>query len=202
MPNLVEHQLRVAAVASMLCDNIDDPSIDRDTIIKTCLLHDMGNIIKSNLEYFPDFIEVQNLDYWIKIKNDFIEKYGTDEHKATIAIIKELGLQDEIIRLADQNRFSLFCEHLEGPNLNIKIIHYADARTGPYGILSLQERMDEAKERYKDHYLKEDDNVREKLVGCAFGIEKQIFKKCNIKPEDINDESVAPYIEKLRNFEI
>ena len=33
-------------------------------------------------------------------------------------------------------------------------------------------------------------------------IEKQIFSKCKIKPEDITDETVKPVIEELKNFVI
>jgi hypothetical protein len=43
---------------------------------------------------------------------------------------------------------------------------------------------------------------RDRLVACGQEIEKQIFAKCKIKPEDITDASVAPIIEELRNFVI
>ena len=33
-------------------------------------------------------------------------------------------------------------------------------------------------------------------------IENQIFSHSKIKKEDINDESVIPYLEKLKNFSI
>ena len=35
-----------------------------------------------------------------------------------------------------------------------------------------------------------------------FGIEKQIMEYCSIKPEDINDNSIKKYIEKLKIYEI
>ena len=37
---------------------------------------------------------------------------------------------------------------------------------------------------------------------AARQIEKQIFSKCKIKPEDINNETVAPIISELKNFVI
>ena len=83
MPNLQEHMLRVAAVASLVCDNFNEP-LPKDDIITACLLHDMGNIIKSDLQYFPEFIKPEGLDYWQKVKDEYIEKYSRDEHKATI----------------------------------------------------------------------------------------------------------------------
>ena len=50
------------------------------------------------------------------------------------------------------------------------------------------------------YYKKEDE--WKKLVACGQEIEKQIFSKCKIKPEDINDQTVAPIISKLRDFVI
>ena len=39
-----------------------------------------------------------------------------------------------------------------------------------------------------------------KFVACGKDIEEQIFAKCKIKPENINDETVKPIIEKLKDF--
>ena len=50
MPNLAMHQLRVAGVAMQICESLDT-NIDTNSVVKACLLHDMGNIIKFNLLY-------------------------------------------------------------------------------------------------------------------------------------------------------
>ena len=44
MPNLQMHMYRVAAVASLIYDNFNEP-LNKEEIITACLLHDMGNII-------------------------------------------------------------------------------------------------------------------------------------------------------------
>jgi len=88
MPSLQEHMLRVGAVASLICDNFYE-SLPKEEIITACLLHDMGNIIKSQLGYFKDFPETKNLEYWKKVKDEYIEKYGKDEHVAVIIIAKK-----------------------------------------------------------------------------------------------------------------
>lgn len=202
MPQLQMHQLRVASVAQMICDNIN-LELDKNIIIKTALLHDMGNIIKFDLPLFPKFLEPEGLEYWESVKSDYIQTYGDNEHEATVKIIEELGVEQEVSRIAGENRFSNMCLHKEGQDIYLKIIHYADGRVGPNGVLSYNERMDDAGERYKDHRIniwqKEE---RLKLVECGKDIEKQIFFHLNIKPEDINDQSVAPIIENLKNFEI
>ena len=55
--------------------------------------------------------------------------------------------------------------------------------------------------RYQDKN-KGHEAEREKLVACGAEMEKQIFSKCKIKPEDITDETIAPIIEELKNFVI
>ena len=78
-------------------------------------------------------------------------------------------------------------------------MHYADMRVSPYGVVSLEERMKEAKNRYKLESPSEEEE-RERLIECGREIEKQIFAKCKIKPEDINNETVTPLIPILKNF--
>ena len=202
MPNLQLHQLRVAAVAYKICDSLDI-SIDKDSIIVACLFHDMGNIVKSDLGYFPDFEESQNIGYWQKIKNEFIEKYSSNEHEATSKIIEEINLPDGAADLIDRLRFHLVCKDKEEDDFNMKIMHYADMRVGPYGILSYNERMIDAKKRYQNrenHSV--DEEERQKLVECGCEIEKQIFSHSNSKPEDINDRSTSNIVEGLKNYEI
>lgn len=202
MPNLQHHQLRVAAVAKQICESLT-VQVDTQSIIIACLLHDMGNIIKFRLDHFPEFNEPKGLEYWQNVKDEFISKHGDNEHKATVNIIKELGLSKDIVTLAGQNRFSLLCSHRDSGEMNLKIIHYADSRVGPHGVLSYNDRMDDAGKRYKDYPKKSvEEKERIRLVDCGKEIEKQIFANSNIKPEDITDASIANDVELLKNFTI
>src|SRR6266404_1725530 len=106
MPTLQEHMFRVAAVASLLCDNFTKP-VNKEDIILACLLHDIGNIVKFHLNYFPEFNKPEGIKYWQKIQDEFIEKYGDDDHVATVAIMKELGVSRNLIFLVDKIDFSL-----------------------------------------------------------------------------------------------
>lgn len=199
MPILQEHMLRVAGVASMICDNFNEP-LPKEDIITACLLHDMGNIIKSNFEFLPESLAPKGLEYWQQVKNDYIKKYGNNEHEATIQIMKELGILSSVILIVDQIRFSLLCSHRDGNDMSIKIVSYADNRVSPYGVVSFNERVNESKERYKNHKNNHEEKEWAKMVACCKDIEKQIFAKCKIKPEDVNNESVASIMSELRNF--
>jgi len=88
---------------------------------------------------------------------------------------------------------------MNSDDMNVKIMHYADVRVSPYGIVSFDERMEEAKKRYK---LEAQSKERERLIICGREMEKQIFAKCKIKPEDINDAMAEPIISELQNFVI
>ncbi len=204
MPSLQEHMIRVAAVASIICDNFKE-SLPKEEIITACLLHDMGNIIKSKLEYFPEFIKPEGIEYWQSVKNEYIKKYGDDEHKATIKIMHELGISVKIISLVGQIRFSSWCVHKDSDDMTMKVMAYSDARVDPYGVVSYKERMAEGKKRHqtnKTTFGGVSEEKRLELVACGKEIEKQIFSKCKIKQEDINNETAILVISSLRNFVI
>ncbi len=203
MPNLQLHQLRVASVAKMVSGAFSVP-IDIKNIVVTCLFHDMGNIIKSDFDHFPDsFRGPQSREYWEAVKREYIEKYGTNTHEANLAIARELGLSEDIWHLMDDISFSKLENTRDNGSFEQKISEYADLRVGPHGVLSLDDRIADIKRRYAGTIGVEtpDDDVRfNELVAAAHTIELQIFEKTNIQPEDINDESIAPVIEELRDY--
>lgn len=98
--------------------------------------------------------------------------------------------------------FSDFCAQCDMDDFNTKIVHYSDARVDPHGVVSYDERMNEALKRYKNHKNALPEEERIKSVACGKEIERQIFAQCKIKPEDITDESIAPIMEELRGFVI
>lgn len=140
--------LEVSAVASYLASQVKDQTVDHQTIIETTLLHDMGNIVK-----FKDFISPQmkmGEDYWRKVQNKFIEKYGKDAHQATVKIIKELKLKNEktvlpLIKLIDYRSIS----QNDYTSLETRICDYADMCVSPRGIVGFEKRITDLIKRYK-----------------------------------------------------
>jgi hypothetical protein len=201
MPNLQDHMLRVAAVAFLICDGFNEP-IEKEEIISACLLHDMGNIIKFNLEHFPESLEPKGLDYWTKIKEKYIEKYGKDDHVATKIIAKEIGVSNNIIELIEYVGFFKATINEFEKLFKYKICNYSDMRVCPYGVLSLRERISEAHGRYKDRKHSISSDSFESLSLSFHNMEKQIFLKCKIKPEDINNETISSVVLELKNYMI
>jgi putative nucleotidyltransferase with HDIG domain len=201
MPNLVQHQVRVAAVAMQICESID-LEVEKENIIKACLLHDMGNIIKFKLDQFPDFLSPEGLEYWEKVKYDYILKYGNSEHQASRDIATELGVSDKIIELLDCiDSTSVEIIKMED-DFTKKICIYADNRVTPFGIVSIEERSLEAKERYKNHPHAFNEEKRIFFIQNMNLIENQIFSHCKIKSEDIDDESIKKYLDLIIDYSI
>ena len=133
MPSLQLHQLRVAAVAKLVGENMN-VEINLDGLIKACLLHDMGNIIKFKLDLFPEFLKPEGLSYWEDVKQEFVYKYGNDEHTATYKIAEEIGLNSREMEILKSIGFSKAIENLEHDDYTRKIACYSDHRVSPNGI--------------------------------------------------------------------
>ena len=202
MPSLQLHMFRVAGVAAFICDSIT-VSVDRKSVIGAALLHDMGNIIKFKLDLFPSFLEPEGLSYWQKIQQAYFEKYGSDEHKATIAIAKEIGIKGKVMELLSSIGFSQADKNFESADFDKKIAAYSDMRVEPYGVVSLESRLKDGHKRFKVHRPGFDNEVMfEEMTEYLRKIEIQIFEKSSIKPSDIINKKVNTYINELKSFQI
>lgn len=195
--NLQMHMLRVAACSNLIIDNWNGPEIDKESIIRVSLLHDMGNIVKIP----EDFSDDKN---FIEIRRKYFEKYGTNDHEINLEIGKIEGLSDKEMEILDGKRSRKNEETFNSKSYERKICAYCDQRVAPDGVVSIRERLEDAKVRYKNRHLSvwSDEEKANHLIELSLGIEKQIMKYCSIKPEDINDESIEKYIKKLRDYDI
>jgi hypothetical protein len=201
------HQLRVAAVGKLLADAI--PGVDAHIVIRTGLFHDMGNILKMDLS--PDavllpLIAPDTREALEKVQNEFRDRYGTDEHAASIAIGREIGLSETVLSMIDAMRFSRTEWVLADAPLAMKIAKYADLRVAPYGVVPMRERLDEANERYRGKQFDHGDDytparLAEVEAACA-AIERIVIAAARIDPLSITDESAASTITELRSYQI
>lgn len=190
------HMLRVSACAMLIINNWENKDINKESIIRVCLLHDMGNMVK--IKDNPD-----NDQEFIYIREKYIEKYGLDDHRISIAIGKELGLNEYELKIMEGKESKRNEEIMNSNSFEIKICAYCDERVSPYGVNSIKERLEDAKNRYKGSAsIWGDEEKANHLIECALEIEKQIMKYCTIKQEDINDKNIEKYIENLRKYDI
>lgn len=198
MPNLQEHQLRVAAVAKIIADNFNT-DLDVESIVTACLFHDMGNIIKSDLARFPEFMKEKGIEYWQGVKDEFVLKYGPEEHAATQIIAKEIGLNAGATECLNHIGFSNLGINEIGDSFENKICNYSDMRVGPHGIISLEERYIDGQKRYATSKHVVASEKFQELAQSGRMIENQIFSQAKIRPEEINDETIKDFMEELRN---
>lgn len=195
--NLQMHMLRVAACSNLIIDNWNGQEIDKESIIRVSLLHDMGNIVKISEDLSTD-------EEFIRIRKKYLNKYGTNDYEINLEIGKQEGLTEKEIIILDGKRSRKNEETLKSDSYERKICAYCDQRVAPNGVVGIKERLEDAKIRYKSKPLSVWSNKEKAnyLIECSLGIEKQIMEHCKLKPEDINDNSIKTYIEQLRKFEI
>ena len=174
--NLQIHMLRVAACSNLIIDNWNGPDIDKQAIIRVSLLHDMGNMVKiqENESKDVEFLKIQE------------------------------GLTEQELTILDGKRSRKNEETLKSNSYERKICAYCDQRVAPDGVVSIKERLEDAKVRYKNKPLSvwSNEEKANHLIECSLGIEKQIMEYCKLKPEDINDVSIKEYIEQLKAYDI
>ena len=195
--NLQMHMLRVAACSNLIIDNWNGPKIDKEAIIRVSLLHDMGNIVKIPKDFSKD-------EGFIKTRKKYFDKYGTNDHEINLEIGKQEGLNEKEIEILDGKRSRKNEETLKSNPYERKICAYCDQRVSPSGVVSIKERLEDAKTRYKDKPLSVWSNKEKAdyLIECSLGIEKQIMGHCKITPEEINNNSIEKYVEELKKYTI
>ena len=204
--HLREHLLRTAAIVCWILDHWKGQQLNEEIMIKACLLHDIGNIVKGTDDrfkiIFPDVFSEECWQYWLNVRKHIGEKYGKTDIEATLNIAKEINVGDEVLKLIEQKQFSHNKENYLSENFMAKICAYADQRVSPNGILSLEGRLDEARTRHRGLKGSSVNNPEyESLKQYAKKIEAQIFEFVEGSPEDINDKSIDGYIMALKLYE-
>jgi hypothetical protein len=146
-PTLALHMLRVAAVADIVCEQAK-VEVPREDIVRACLLHDMGNIIKFDLDRIPAGLDMGDVGYWKEVQREYVEKYGYDEHEATVRIAREIGAPESVVRIIEDIGTTYAAHAFEGHDMPVLVATYADFRVTPRAVVSLDERIRDLLERY------------------------------------------------------
>lgn len=190
---------RVAAVAKLICDSLNEP-VNTKTIVSACLLHDMGNLIKTKFETAPELFEPEGVEYWTEKQNQMKEKYGTDVHKATLAILKDASVSKEIQEIIDEASFEDIERVASTGSFEAKTLEYADMRVGMHGVISLRERFEDIKARYSPHRFSAE--RLDSMQKAAERMETEIFSGATIKPTDVTDGSTARLQVELKSWQV
>lgn len=197
-PNLQKHHLRVAKVALFIYDHWKGEQFDKELVKKAALLHDLGNIVKFDLKGYPEYLgeELKRRDFWAKKQKEMIKKYGDDDHKACLQMLREIGVDAKIIKIISDKSFRNSLKTKKSDNWELKILFYSDLRVGPLGVISVKERFDEAIPRLKMN--KKRNNAGELIKAC-YRIEKQIQENLDVDVSKITDQSIERDDKELLN---
>lgn len=201
MPNLQLHQLRVAAVAKQI-SHAATIRVDGHSVIAACLIHDIANIIKFELKRFPEFLEPEGLEYWQDVQKAFIDTYGADEHRASLKIAADMNLPQAVVDLVRGIGFSEIPNITKRGSLEEKICCYADQRVGPFGVITIEERLKEGKARYAHRTDRKLSVNFDEIAEDLRTLEQQVFDYSNILSTDITNDSIEPEIELLKKFQL
>jgi hypothetical protein len=193
--NLVFHLRTVAGVGAFVADNWVGPAINRNDLVAYLLLHDVGNIAKmdfTNTSLMTPH-DVGKIEHWKTAQAKVHAKYGKDDHQVTLGMIRDLDLPPRVLALLEHDDWRKLDVIAAGNDWEQKIGKYADYRTGPFGVITLQERIADLEKRYAGKLAPEDQENLKKFNIALHNIEAQITKNLRIPVQDITDEAVAKY---------
>lgn len=201
MPNLRLHQLHVAAVAKQLVHSTTI-KVDGHSVITACLIHDIANIIKFELKRFPEFLEPQGFEYWEGVQKAFIDTYGPDEHRAHLKIAADMHMPQAVVDLMKSIGFAKIPDVVKQGNLEEKICCYADQRVGPFGVITIEERLIEGRARYAHRTDRNLSLNFDQIAADLRTLEQQVFDYSTMLSTDITNDSIESEIELLKQFTI
>ncbi|MFA5931076.1 MAG: HD domain-containing protein [archaeon] len=198
--NVQRHMKEVAAVAEIICDNYKE-EINKEEVVASCLIHDLGNLIKIDFEkkessVFLDKEDQKRIDFFKRKQKEMRKKYGLNAEKADLIIAEEIGVNKKVLDLISHKAITIQNEEFEESTLGEKIASYADLRGSPVGVVSAEKRMDDYHKRYRFAENEEKIEHSKKFVRLVKELEKELFSKLTIKPEDITKESIKKYVAK------
>ena len=196
IPGHLEWHMRlVAGVTAWLCDHVQE-SVDRDLLVAAALIHDMGNIVKFDFSHQVDRGESFNCDVeeLKKIQLEMEEKYGTNDHVATMNMLTEVGVNQEILTLLDEADWRVIAKATNNHAVAAMILSYADYRVAPGGVVSVDERIADIHTRYKKkHNIKFNEDKFQRTAQAYRDLEKELFKLIKEEPKDISSETISAY---------
>ncbi len=188
-PNLREHMLRVYGVVCFIEKHWKGEPVNWDLAKKAALLHDLGNAVKFDLDAHPEFLgeEQMNVEHWKEVQRQIIEKYGSDDHETTGKMLEEIGADRQLIDIIQAKSFGNSVESSKSDSWPLKIMYYGDMRALPFGIGTLEERIDDVRNRMPKYTSRPD---FEDLINACRDIENQIAANLDMPVSEINENSI------------
>lgn len=192
MPQLETHMLRVAGVGKIILGGWKS-TIDRDLVMKTLLLHDMGNIVKFDL--VSQIIPIENIEYWRKVQAEWWDRYGKDAHNVTKHIVAELG-QNEVNKIMDNEHAGYVGDDpakLLEQDWPEKILSYCDVRVTPSGVVPMPVRIADLQKRYGRELS---------WYDFLYKLEEQLKPQTTVDLNSVTEERVSSLFDELLTYTV
>ncbi len=196
MPQLSLHMRRVAGVGKLILDGWREP-IGHDTVMRTLLLHDMGNIVKFDLTEAGQrklkSAEPEDLPRWRDIQAKYWKAYGKSAYEATLAIVKELHQEDlvEIYQADHEGYAKSYPALLLDQSPTVQILAYCDVRVVPSGVVPMKERIADLQRRYGRDLS---------WYDFLYQLEESVGAMTTTPLSSITEQSVAPFLPSLLQY--
>lgn len=194
--HIQKHMKKVAAVALYLGQIIKQKGENLDLILlrQSALLHDVMKLCDFNrldIEHFEQNVTVEDIHFWTALMKSC---HHIGHTEAAYNMLKEIG-EDEIAAVVRKHHTEAIVNKRDRPKTwEEKLLYYADKRVKHDQVVSLKERLADLRKRYShDKTPHPDEPLIEKAL---YKLEKEICKKAGIKPEDITEQTVKPFLEK------
>jgi hypothetical protein len=190
--NLQRHMLTVGALAEFVHKYWKDGRLNKNTLVKSALLHDIAKPINFDLSkqasYGMTEKDISKLDRLQKK----LKLLGGNEHEIAIKICENIGCSKEVIETVGNTDWSYIPRLIKENNMGSLFVIYCDMRVGPNGVLSMEQRLEELKQRTGESWHVEN------------GIKVETIIKMNVSIDlrDVNNESINPDNEELLGLNI
>lgn len=140
--NLEKHMFRVASLAHIVIQNWIGSRVSAHEVILLCLFHDIAKPVRINFNKTNIFIKSpETLKSLRETQQIIIKRYGKEENQVRIKIAKEIGLSKKTIENLKNLEWKNIPNLLNNNQVEPLISIYADMHIGPFGFLTLTERI-------------------------------------------------------------
>jgi len=195
-PHIVNHSKAVAKLAVFLAQRLNEngAAVDVTLLEGACLLHDLLRVLdfkESDFNLFEQNLPQQEKAKWQRLRS----KYKSITHEdAAYDILRE---QYPVLALAiKRHRYMALPDENEKPDTwEEKLLYYADKRVMHDTIVPLKERLAEG---HKRNVLSHGSEAKSKINiakvdPLTYEMEKEIFDKIGLDPDEVTHEFIDSY---------
>jgi len=212
--NLELHMFWVSALGQKIIDHWVGPKLHQKHTVSALLLHDIGNLVKFELNsswwlknmqkiVLEETNSTNFLNNLKKAQTQMIKKYGKNSELANVAILKEIGVEKGIIELIEDHSWERLTVALNTENWEEKIVEYCDLRVIPNGLTTVENRMNDLRQRYqhRDSSWADQESFQSRL-SLVKQLEDQLEERTNIQLKTITHKEIESLVLPLSNYEI